>query len=300
MKRLLNLFWYELKYAFRGIRKHLLLTLSAISAMAVSTLLIGCFLLIGLHVDHFATNVEQDMSVHVVLDSEISDDDQIDAVEKEIQKLSNVASVRFSSKDEELELMIQEKGEAFSLYRGEENPLSHAFFVEVKDSSAIEKTAASIEKIDGVSSVAYGGSSVTRLVDLLDMVRKIGYGVAVLLLILSLYLIYNTIRTTIYSRQDEIKIMRTVGATNPFIRIPFEVQGILIGLIGALIPFLLIFFGYPVVYEQMDGVLFASVFSLVSVTQVRWLLGLAMLGCGLVIGILASLLAVGKSLKAKR
>ena len=300
MKRLLNLFWYELKYAFRGIRKHLLLTLSAISAMAVSTLLIGCFLLIGLHVDHFATNVEQDMSVHVVLDSEVSDDDQIDAVEKEIQKLSNVASVRFSSKDEELELMIQEKGEAFSLYRGEENPLSHAFFVEVKDSSAIEKTAASIEKIDGVSSVAYGGSSVMRLVDLLDMVRKIGYGVAVLLLILSLYLIYNTIRTTIYSRQDEIKIMRTVGATNTFIRIPFEVQGILIGLIGALIPFLLIFFGYPVVYEQMDGVLFASVFSLVSVTQVRWLLGLAMLGCGLVIGILANLLAVGKSLKAKR
>ena len=300
MKRLLNLFWYELKYAFRGIRKHLLLTLSAISAMAVSTLLIGCFLLIGLHVDHFATNVEQDMSVHVVLDSEVSDDDQIDAVEKEIQKLSNVASVRFSSKDEELELMIQEKGEAFSLYIGEENPLSHAFFVEVKDSSVIEKTAASIEKIDGVSSVAYGGSSVTRWVDLLDMVRKIGYGVAVLLLILSLYLIYNTIRTTIYSRQDEIKIMRTVGATNTFIRIPFEVQGILIGLIGALIPFLLIFFGYPVVYEQMDGVLFASVFSLVSVTQVRWLLGLAMLGCGLVIGILASLLAVGKSLKAKR
>lgn len=300
MKRLLNLFWYELKYAFRGIRKHLLLTLSAISAMAVSTLLIGCFLLIGLHVDHFATNVEQDMSVHVVLDSEVSDDDQIDAIEKEIQKLSNVASVRFSSKDEELELMIQEKGEAFSLYRGGENPLSHAFFVEVKDSSAIEKTAASIEKIDGVSSVAYGGSSVTRLVDLLDMVRKIGYGVAVLLLILSLYLIYNTIRTTIYSRQDEIKIMRTVGATNAFIRIPFEVQGILIGLIGALIPFLLIFFGYPVVYERMDGVLFASVFSLVSVTQVRWLLGLAMLGCGLVIGILASLLAVGKSLKAKR
>ena len=118
MKRLLNLFWYELKYAFRGIRKHLLLTLSAISAMAVSTLLIGCFLLIGLHVDHFATNVEQDMSVHVVLDSEISDDDQIDAVEKEIQKLSNVASVRFSSKDEELELMIQEKEKPLAYIEG--------------------------------------------------------------------------------------------------------------------------------------------------------------------------------------
>lgn len=300
MKRLLNLFWYELKYAFRGIRKHFLLTLSAISAMAVSTLLIGCFLLIGMHVDHFATNVEQDMNVHVVLDSEVVDQDQIDKIEQDIQNVSNVASVKFSSKDDELELMIQEKGEAFSLYRGQENPLANAFFVEVKDSSKIEDTATHIEDIEGVSSVAYGGSSVTRLVNLLDMVRKIGYGVAILLLILSLYLIYNTIRTTIYSRQDEIKIMRTVGATNTFIRIPFEVQGILIGLVGALLPFALIYFGYPILYEQMGGILFASVFSLIDISQVRWYIGFAMIGCGLVIGILASLLAVGKSLRAKR
>lgn len=300
MKRIIYLFFYELKYAFYGIRKHWVLTLSAISAMAVSVLLIGCFMLSGLHIDRFATGVEKDMSIHVVLNGDIQSQESVATVQEEIQKLPNVSTVDFSSKEEELELMIQEKGEAFSQYRGEENPLSHAFFVEVKDSDSIEKTAQSIEGLEGVQSVAYGGSSVVKLIDLLDTVRKVGYGLAVLLLILSLYLIYNTIRTTIYSRQDEILIMRTVGATNFFVRIPFEIQGIVIGLIGALLPYALVYFGYPALYERMDGVLFASVFSLMPPSDVRWILGAVMLGCGLVIGILASLLAVGKTLKRKR
>lgn len=300
MKRIWYLFLYELKYAFRGMRKHLVLTLSSISVMAVSIFLIGCFLLVGMHVDRFATNVQHDMNIHVVLEEQMQTTEQIDAIQQKLQKLSNVANVQFSDKDQELELMIEEKGEAFSLYRGEENPLSNAFFVEVKDSTKIAQTATSIEKLEGVSSVAYGGSSVTGLVELLDTVRKVGYGLAILLLILSLYLIYNTIRTTIYSRQDEIRIMKTVGATNAFVRIPFEVQGIWIGFVGTCIPCVLFYFGYPFLYESMNGVMFASVFSLIEVENVQWIIVSLMMGCGLLIGILASLLAVGKTLRIKR
>lgn len=300
MKRILNLFLYELKYAFRGIRKHLVLSFSAISSMAVSVFLIGCFLLIGLHVDHFAANVQQDMQIHVVLDSNLTSQDEIDSMEKKIKKIDNVETVIFSSKDDELELMIREKGEAFSQYRGQENPLSHAFFVAVKESAMIEETAEEIETLEGVDSTAFGGSSVTELIHLMDVVRKAGYVLSALLLILSLYLIYNTIRTTIYSRQDEINIMRTVGATDSFIRTPFEVQGILIGLLGALIPFLLVYFGYPILYERMNGVLFASLFSLIDSSTIRYIVGFGMLGCGLFVGFFASFFAVRKTIKAKR
>lgn len=300
MKEKLNLALYELKYAFIGIKRHLLLCLSAISAITISLFLMAAFLVVGIHVDHFATNVQSDLSIHVILDQDIVEDDQIDAIEDQILELSNVDSVEFSDKENELELMIDEKGDAFSIYKGEENPLSNAFFVYVQDEKHIQDTSEQIEQIEGVSSSAYGGSSVTQLINLLDMVRKVGYGVILLLLILSIYLIFNTIRTTIFSRQEEIIIMRQVGGTNAFIKRPFEVQGVLIGLFGSLLPVAALYFGYAKLYEVLEGQLFSNLFSLIEPNQIVWQVGLIITLIGLLIGGFASFWAVTKYLKVKR
>lgn len=117
MKEKLNLALYELKYAFIGIKRHLLLCLSAISAITISLFLMATFLVVGIHVDHFATNVQSDLSIHVILDQDIVEDDQINAIEDQILELSNVDSVEFSDKENELELMIDEKGDAFRFIR---------------------------------------------------------------------------------------------------------------------------------------------------------------------------------------
>lgn len=300
MKEKLNLALYELKYAFIGIKRHLLLCLSAISAITISLFLMAAFLVVGIHVDHFATNVQSDLSIHVILDQDIVEDDQIDAIEDQILELSNVDSVEFSDKENELELMIDEKGDAFSIYKGEENPLSNAFFVYVQDEKHIQDTSEQIEQIEGVSSSAYGGSSVTQLINLLDMVRKVGYGVILLLLILSIYLIFNTIRTTIFSRQEEIIIMRQVGGTNAFIKRPFEVQGVLIGLFGSLLPVAALYFGYAKLYEVLEGQLFSNLFSLIEPNQIVWQVGFIITLIGLLIGGFASFWAVTKYLKVKR
>lgn len=300
MKEKLNLALYELKYAFIGIKRHLLLCLSAISAITISLFLMAAFLVVGIHVDHFATNVQSDLSIHVILDQDIVEDDQINAIEDQILELSNVDSIEFSDKENELELMIDEKGDAFSIYKGEENPLSNAFFVYVQDEKHIQDTSEQIEQIEGVSSSAYGGSSVTQLINLLDMVRKVGYGVILLLLILSIYLIFNTIRTTIFSRQEEIIIMRQVGGTNAFIKRPFEVQGVLIGLFGSLLPVASLYFGYAKLYEVLEGQLFSNLFSLIEPNQIVWQVGLIITLIGLLIGGFASFWAVTKYLKVKR
>lgn len=300
MKEKLNLALYELKYAFIGIKRHLLLCLSAISAITISLFLMAAFLVVGIHVDHFATNVQSDLSIHVILDQDIVEDDQINAIENQILELSNVDSIEFSDKENELELMIDEKGDAFSIYKGEENPLSNAFFVYVQDEKHIQDTSEQIEQIEGVSSSAYGGSSVTQLINLLDMVRKVGYGVILLLLILSIYLIFNTIRTTIFSRQEEIIIMRQVGGTNAFIKRPFEVQGVLIGLFGSLLPVAALYFGYAKLYEVLEGQLFSNLFSLIEPNQIVWQVGLIITLIGLLIGGFASFWAVTKYLKVKR
>lgn len=300
MKKLLRLFRYEIKYAFYGIKRHFLLCLSAMSAIAISLLLIFIFFGVSLHVDRFSSNVENDLSIHVVLKNDIHSKEQISYIEKELKDIKNVDVVKLSDKDQELELMIKEKGEAFSLYRGEENPLSNAFFVYVKDGNQIEKTANIIEKLDYVDSVAYGGDSVNRLMDMLEWIRKIGYGVAFLLLLLSLYLINNTIRNTILSRQDEIIIMRQVGATNGFIKIPFELQGVLIGLIGAMVPVALIIWGYPQLYDLVNGQLFISKFSLIPPENLVWFMSFLTIVLGIFVGWLASWWAVNKYLKIKR
>lgn len=300
MKEKLNLALYELKYAFIGIKRHLLLCLSAISAITISLFLMAAFLVVGIHVDHFATNVQSDLSIHVILDQDIVEDDQIDVIEDQILELSNVDSIEFSDKENELELMIDEKGDAFSIYKGEENPLSNAFFVYVQDEKQIQDTSEQIEQIEGVSSSAYGGSSVTQLINLLDMVRKVGYGVILLLLILSIYLIFNTIRTTIFSRHEEIIIMRQVGGTNAFIKRPFEVQGVFIGLFGSLLPVAALYFGYAKLYEVLEGQLFSNLFSLIEPNQIVWQVGLIITLIGLLIGGFASFWAVTKYLKVKR
>ena len=109
-----------------------MLCFSAISAIGITLLLIGSILIIGLHVNYFSNDVQKDLSIHVILNEDINDEASISNIQNEISKLKNVSKVEVSSKDDELELMIKEKGAAFKAYRGETNPLSNAFFVYVR------------------------------------------------------------------------------------------------------------------------------------------------------------------------
>ena len=296
-------FWkfiYELKYAGVGLKRHFWLSFSALAATIVTLFLIGILTISGFHVDLFSNQVEANLGIHVVLDAKVEKPEEIEAIEEKLKNLSGVEQVEFSSKEEELEKMIQEKGEAFAMYRGKENPLSHAFIVYASNSKDIQKIAGEIEKIQGVEEIAYGGDSTIRFVDMLYKLRKIGYIAMVLLVILSLYLIYNTIRTMIASRGDEIIIMRQVGATNAFIKRPFEWEGIILGLIGALIPFGLLWAGYYQLYEMLQGKLFALTFTLMPVEQMAMYLGIVLVVCGIGIGWFASLIATSKFIKEKR
>lgn len=300
MMKGLRTFLYELKYAFLGMKRHIMLCFSAISAIGITLLLIGALLIIGFHVDYFSNGVQKDLSIHVILNEDITDESSIDDIKNEISKLKNVENVDFSSKDNELELMIKEKGSAFKAYRGDSNPLSNAFFVFVRNASSINETSKQIKNIDGVASVAFGGDSVTSLVEMLNMIQKIGIGIVALLIVLSLYLIYNTIRTTIDSRRDEILIMRTVGATNGFISNPFIVEGIIIGLLGSVIPYLIVHFGYQKLYTSLNGQLFTPMFALFKPDVINFQVGSSIVLAGVLIGGFASLLAARKYLKMKR
>ena len=226
---------YHIRQAFRSYGRHLAMSLPATIAVSVTLLLLSVSLLLAGNVSLFAGNVESGLQIHAILDADIESAQQLEEAGNVLKKVDNVAVAILSDKDEELELMIKEKGEAFAVYRGEENPLSNAFFITVEDPDQIAQTCEEIRSLDIVSDAVYGGASVSSLISMLDMIRQGGLVIVVLLFFLTGFLITNTIKTTIYARSEEIAIMRSVGASNHFIKVPFEIEGVLIGVGGALL-----------------------------------------------------------------
>ena len=290
----------HIKTAFLSIFRHLAMSLSAISAVTVTLVLFAVFLIIAGNVSLFANNIENDVSIHVVLKENIEKQKDIEQAEQEIKQINGVRRVKFSDKDAELELMIKERGEELEMYRGKENPLSNAFFVYVNNADNVEKVTEEIKKLDFVSDAVYGGSSVKQMVQIINMVRTGGSIGVLLLTLLALFLISNTIKMTIYARNTEISIMRNVGAANWYIKVPFMLEGMIIGLLGSILPCLFVYFGYPYLYEEMGGQLETSMFSLKeAVPFVAQVCG-ALTLFGMLVGLIGSFFSTGKYLRWKR
>lgn len=291
---------FHMKSAGMSLIRHFVMTLSASSAVMVTLILLSAFLLIVGNVSAFADNIEDDIRIHVVLGENITTDEQIKQAESKIKGLNGVEELTFSSKENELRLWIEEKGEIFSAYEGENNPLHNAYFVSVTDANQIETIAQRIRNLDVVDSAVYGGNSISQMVDVLDSVRT-GIVVFVALLgVLAIFLISNTIKMAIYSRTSEIAIMRNVGATNTFIKTPFMMEGLMIGLMGAIIPSILTYFAYDYIYTSMGGQLFSNVFALQPIIPFTYEIMTILFLAGMLVGILGSFVSTTRYLHWKR
>ena len=179
----------------------------------------------------------------------------------------------------------------------EENPLQDTYLVKVKDIEKIGDTANEIKKIENVSLVKYGEGMVEQLVSFFDIVRKICIIAVVALIIVTAFLITNTIKITIFSRRREIEIMRLVGASNLNIKIPFIFEGLYLGIIGSIIPIITTTYGYNILYEKFNGQLFSEFIQLVEPTPFVYIVSAILLAIGVVVGMFGSLTAVKKYLK---
>lgn len=291
---------FHIKSAGKSLIRHFVMTLSASSAVMVTLVLLAAFLLIVGNVSAFADNIENDIRIHVVLKEGIESEADIEQAKSQIMSVNGVKEAEFSSKENELRLWILEKGEIFSAYSGENNPLHNAFFVSVTDANVIEQITQNIRNLDTTDNAIYGGNSIAQLVELLNTIRSGIIIFVVLLGMLALFLISNTIKMAIYARTSEIAIMRNVGATNSFIKTPFMMEGMVIGLIGSIIPCILTYFGYEYLYNTMGGQLFSNVFALQPMIPFTYeIMGILILS-GAIVGLLGSLLSTTRYLHWKR
>ena len=285
--------------SFQGVFRNFSLSMASISCITITLLLVGFSILLTENVNYFTKGVEEDLTVVVFLDRKI-DEEAIGHVKTKIEMLDNIKEIEFDSKNDVKESM-QADSEVFNSilaqYTDETNPLQDTFLVKGKDINGIGKTADEISKIENVDIVKYGEGSVEELIKIFDLVKKIMYAVVIALVIVTAFLISNTIKITIQSRSREIEIRRLVGASNAFIRQPFFFEGIILGFLGAIVPVTGCCFGYKYLYDKMGGRIFTDIIRLVTPGSVTKLLIVSLFAIGVVVGAFGSYRAVRKYLK---
>ncbi|MFV0379497.1 MAG: permease-like cell division protein FtsX [Anaerorhabdus sp.] len=301
---MLNRLIRHIKEGFFGVGRHAAMSLSSALAVTITLIIISIFAIFTANVASMTSNIEGKIQISVMVDYEYETQADIDRIGLEITELDGVDSVEFYTKDEELDAYIQsfdkeEERALFESYRSD-NPMHHAYYVQVESGEKLESIAATISEIEGVFEINYGGESAVLLVSALDSIRNGGLILVIALSLLAVFLIQNTIKLTIFARSEEISIMRNVGAKNGFIRAPFIVEGIIIGALGAIIPIFLTIFAYIYLYQELGGVMISNLFVLIEPHPFVLYVSLILIGVGILVGVLGSFLSVNKYLRWKR
>jgi cell division transport system permease protein len=275
------------------------MSFASISAVTVTLILVGIFALVMMNLNHIADNIENDVEIRVLIDI-INDPKEMKAAEdklmKQVERLPEVAEVKYSSKEDELKILIENYGEDFSLYE-QTNPLRNVLYVKAKDPEQTADLAKKIDKLDHTYDVIYGEEKVENLFNFLNTGRNIGLVLILGLLFTAIFLIYNTIRITIVARKDEIEIMKLVGATSSFVRIPFLFEGLWLGVLGSILPMIVVSVVYYNVYNKLTPKIQGNMLQLLEVTPLVYEVNLIVLALGIFIGVWGSFMSVRKFLR---
>lgn len=299
--RAIRIFFRSISESFKSVFRNFSLSLASISCITITLILVGFSMILSFNVNNFTDEIERDLNIVIFLDRGVDEKD-IEQVKKEILRIENVneKELVFNSKNEVKESM-QEESEVFesvlSNYTDETNPLQDTYLVKVDNIELIGDTADQIKKIDHVDIVKYGEGAVEELVKIFDIVKNVTYIVVIALVVVTAFLITNTIKITIQSRKREIEIRRLVGASNAFIRQPFFFEGIILGVLGSIIPILVCCVGYSYLFDKLGGQLFTAIIKLVEPSGIIYLIMIVLVAVGALVGAFGSYLSVRKYLK---
>ncbi|MCP8617617.1 permease-like cell division protein FtsX [Salirhabdus salicampi] len=274
------------------------MTVASIGAVTTTLVLVGVFIAIMMNINQMATNVEKDVQIKVLIDLTAGETERTQ-LEKQITDIPEVSTVEYSSKDDELQSLMEsmgDAGEVWSLFE-QDNPLNDAFIVKTTNPIDTIEVARQVEDFANVSEVVYAENVVKKMFTFNEYARYIGIGLIGALVLMAIFLISNTIKITITARKKEIGIMKLVGATNGFIRWPFFIEGLLMGVLGSIIPIAVVMTGYHYVYYQLKDRITLPFIELLPFTPFAWQLSGMLLAIGGFIGIWGSIMSVRKFLK---
>lgn len=297
--KLFRILFKNISDAFKSVFRNLNLSIASLSCITITLILVGVSIILSYNVNNFTREIEKDLTIVIFLKRDVTEE-SVKSVEYFLNSINNVESIKFESKND-IKMQMQKKSEVFksimSEWTDETNPLQDTFLVKVKDVESIGETADIIENLDYVDLVKYGEGMVEELVSIFNNIKKITYGVVAGLVIVTAFLISNTIKVTILNRKRQIEIMRLVGASNAYIKMPFFFEGLFLGLIGSIIPIFLCCYGYIYFYNRFNGRLFTDIIKLITPDAILFNIIFVILAIGICVGAFGSYRAVRRYLK---
>lgn len=245
-----RIFIRSIRDSVKSIFRNFSLSIASILCTTITLILVAIAIVITINVNHITDDLEQELTIVVYADADTSDE-RLDEIEKEIKNISTVSEVVSKTKEEwRLEMQSYSDTLNTTLDYLEENPLLDSYIVTVENVDDLRPTALEIREIKNVESANYGEGMVEEIITIFDVIKTITIVMVVALIVVTAFLISNTIKLTIFSRRNEIEIMRLVGSSNTSVRLPFVFEGFLLGILGSIIPIIILIYGYLIMYEK--------------------------------------------------
>lgn len=294
-----NVFSYLIKEGFKSTFKQKKMTSASIIIMCATMFIFGLFFVIGENVNSVITQLESEQGIQIFIEEDATEQ-EIETLEGQIKSIQGVNKVTFVSKEDALNSMKTTLGDE-TLFEGwdEENPFPASYFVTLTDLSLNEQVQSEILNLDNVDEIASENTTINRLRSLANGIQITTIIILALLIIISIFIIAYTIKLTVHARRREISIMKYVGATNNFIRGPFIVEGIIIGVISAIITLVILGLAYNAIMPNIgDSILIQEMgLGLLSFSDMFSLVLTVYLVLGVGIGVLGSVISMRKYLK---
>lgn len=286
---------YYWKEGLRNIFKHGFMSVAAIVIMVACLLLTGTVTLVSYNIDNNITALQQSNQIVVWIDDSLTTR-EAKALQSEFEKIDNIATIEFEDRDVALEQYRKELGDDASIledYNEDNNPLRNSYVFTLTDSTQAEQTISRIEGVDGVASVRADENVIQKLIQIQNVFNIVALAMIVGLAVISIFIISNTVKLAMFARRAEISIQKIVGATNWFIRWPFVIEGMVLGLVAGGLAFLAEWGLYTELYS-IAGTVSLSSFHLLSFEQLRWWVLGVYCGAGALFGIGGSVTSIRK------
>jgi len=295
--RMLRILSRNIRDSFKSVFRNFSLSLASISSITVTLLIVAISIILSYNADNITKVIKSDFTIVAFLNVDFVEYEEIS---KKLDDMDNISEYTFQSKKNIAEDM-KNTSDVFeniiSKWDESENPLQDTFLIKVEDTEKISETAKIIKEIEGVSLVRYGEGIVESLLSVFSVIEKILIIIVVSLILVTAFLISNTIKLAIFSRKKEIEIMRLVGASNINIKLPFVFEGLILGILGSIIPIAASIYGYNYIYQYFNGKLFSSFLMLVKPYPFVFLLSIVLISIGILVGMFGSSRAARKYLK---
>lgn len=289
----LNNLGYLLKEGFRGIFLHGFMSFAAVCVTVACLVIVGSFSILAYNLDIMVEELNQTSEILVYIDSDLSDA-EARSIGTKINLLDNVLQATFVSREEALEDFIADHNGDSAFSGVQASDLRHRYVVTLEDNTKMEQTDAQLKQLPGVAKTNAAYELAEGFSTIQDVLHMVSIAIIAVLLVVSLLIISNTVKLAMYDRKDEIAIMKMVGATNGFIRLPFVVEGFTLGMIGAVLAFGLEWLGYDALIQRIASVDSLQLFSFVEFQELLIPMVAVFGAAGMFVGIVGSWTSIRK------